>query len=251
VRGHDRRHEHEADGPRRPKSVDEIAAELIAVHRRRSGRRSDALEERGLSHHIAALLGPRDTHRSPIRPRDITSPSRPVHAALPPRPEATTDSDLYDGIRGAFERNEAWLRHNATAMDRIVAGMRADPREVDPGPVGPLQREVRLAVGPEGVGRGYFVLRNGGEVGRDVVIEQTRTRGLPSSSSRAPRLEISPAQLSLAPGEAREVGVRVDLAGCPIDARHEVELGLTARCGDDAWTVIWVVIVVEEEARHG
>jgi hypothetical protein len=165
-------------------------------------------------------------------------------AAPPAAPRA--GADVYAGVRDAFERNERWLRQNASAMDRLVGRLRVDPEAAEGFSVGPLQREVRIAVPAGGRGRGYFALRNESGSPREIHVEVARTRGLPQGCVRAPRLEISPARLTLAPGASHEIGVAVDCSECPIGPGDEVELGLSAHSGEQRLAFVWVVLVVEE-----
>jgi len=227
---------------------------LIALHRGARSAPSDEPPSRSeLARDVAGLVAPRQLGARPMSragARRVGAP-RPTESASTTSASPVRGADVYGDVRDVFERNERWLRRNASAMDRIVERLRADPLPPGVDRLAPLQRELRLVVPTRGSGRGAFVLRNPGDAARDVVIEVARVRGLPTGPVEPPRLRVSPQRLALDPGESAEVRVSVDLAACPIGPDDEVEIALRAQCGDETWVLVWVVLIVEEGTPGG
>lgn len=242
----------ERSGTRRRLGIDDVAAELIAIHRQRRSDPAWQPPRAELGRRIAALVSPRwsaekGAANGAAPPRVVPpGPARATGGDAAARPSPRPGADVYAGVRDVFERNERWLRQNASAMDRLVGRLRVDPEAAEGFSVGPLQREVRIAVPAGGRGRGYFALRNEADAPREVDVEVTRTRGLPPGCPRPPRLEISPARLTLGPGESHEIGLAVDCSRCPIGPGDELELGLSAHTGEHPLAFVWVVLIVEE-----
>jgi hypothetical protein len=235
------------------RTVEEVAADLIAAHRRRRRDPGWQPPRADLVGDLAALLGlppglplpgadapPRPAPREPVAPAPVPPPRTTRETPAPPRP-----ADVYGDVRGAFQRNEAWLRRQASVMDKVVERMRVDPTTGEAA-VGPVQRELRIALPPGGAGRGYFALRNGHDRTREITVEVARHRGLPPGVAEPPAVRVEPERLTLAPGETQEIAVRVDLAGCALRSHDEVEIGLRAQGGDAVVAFVWVVLVVEE-----
>jgi hypothetical protein len=239
-------------GTRRRLGIDDVAAELIAIHARRRGDPAWQPPRAEIGRRIAALVDPRwSAARSAAAPPVAPpGPARTARddAAAPASPRA--GADVYAGVRDVFERNERWLRQNASAMDRLVGRLRVDPEAAEGFSLGPIQREVRIAVPAGGRGRGYFALRNESDESREIEVELTRTRGLPAGCASAPRVEISPDRLELAPGASHEIGVAVDCSRCPIGPGDEVELGLAAHSGEQRLAFVWVVLIIEEAVHR-
>jgi len=243
------RHPHEPPSRPQPRRPEDLAEDLIAVHRRRRHDPDWRPSPEWVQERLASLLAPRRRGSARALPPVATATRLPAATPTPtPDPARARSADAYDGVRRTFEENERWLRRNAAAMDRLVEHMRVDPAAP---PAATLQRELRIALPAGGAGRGYFALRNGEEARREVTIETVRTRGLPPGAGQAPAVRIAPDRLVLEPGETREIRVGVDLAGCAIGPADEVEIGLRARSGDEAWTWVWVVLLVDEDGTDG
>lgn len=243
---------------RAQRTVEEVAADLIAAHRRR--RRDPAWQppRAALVGDLAALLGGppglplpgTDAPPSPGPREDVASAPRPAPRAAVETPAPPRPADVYGDVRGAFQRNESWLRRQASVMDRVVERMRVDPTTGDAA-VGPVQRELRIALPSGGTGRGYFALRNGHDRTREITVEVARHRGLPPGVARPPVVRTEPERLVLAPGESKEIAVRVDLSDCALRSHDEVEIGLRAQGEDAVVAFVWVVLLVEETRADG